>query len=991
MRAAICRGYAGGVASACGVCATLTLVSCAVLSCTSATEGCLGGDDPACLPASPCPALEFSCPSDTELVLRRVERPEDRPSGIKADAAPGDILLQNGSVSVVLAGLDAPRGLAPSGGAIVDLAPREGAAEDAIGHVFQAVGILPDDAAHYDAVELLDQRPSSVSAIFRGRLDARPDMRIATRYELRACDPGLRIRSELFNGARDALPVFLSDAAFWGDRNLTPFVPVPGRGYVHPELDLEHLDRAFGDTPFLVADAHDEASSTYGWLACDARQLSGFHNTTISAVGPERVLLEPFDGLVFERFAAARPGPGLSRAVDTVLAARRMLFGEPTTRVTGKVRAAGAIGDPFAAGERRLSLLFFDSEKQTAVSEIVPNPAGEFELSLPRGRHYRVQPFVLGRAFGAGVEFEADVDVIALNELESPTPGRLHVEVNDAEGEPIVAEVVLIPAAPTSASQVQGSVFGVFDEKRCTPYLGPPHGGSPACNRVLVDATGRTEFWVPPGNYYVYATHGPFWSLARQRVSLRASERQQLSFVLRSLPLLPVDVLSADLHVHAGASFDSNLPERDRALSFIAQGVQVIAATDHDVVTDYASTLRELGLSDRVRVMPGVETTGQILFLRPPGSEIPRVIGHFNFWPLRRDIGLPRNGAPDDERLEPGALMDRMQPLFSGVSVAQMNHPFARGELGRDHGYLSAIGYDPRRAVPPGPNDTPEGQLLRASASGRTNLAFDAQEVMNGASLENFLRYRAGWFSFLNQGILRAGTANSDSHTLAIEVLGYPRNLVLGQPELRAFDPDRFNEAVRRGALIGTNGPVLEVCLKESDGDCLPPSLEARVPSAASKLSVRVSAAPFIPVSEVRFIVNGQQVKTVALPEALPSEPFGVEGLERYRAELDLRELVASSGDAWLVVEAGLPLPLSADLEDDDGLPDTTDNDRDGRVDAKDGIGDFREPARAAPGGAEQSDMRIHVEALAPGVWPTSFSNPIIIDWSGDGFEAPGL
>ena len=152
--------------------------------------------------------------------------------------------------------------------------------------------------------------------------------------------------------------------------------------------------------------------------------------------------------------------------------------------------------------------------------------------------------------------------------------------------------------------------------------------------------------------------------------------------------------------MHAGASFDSSFPERDRALSFVAQGVDVIAATDHDVITSYHRALEELGLSDRVRVMPGVETTGQILFLRPPGADIPRVIGHFNFWPLRHDPSLPRNGAPDDERVEPGELFDRVAELYDGQGVAQLNHPFLGDDLGRDQGYLAAIDYDPRRPVP---------------------------------------------------------------------------------------------------------------------------------------------------------------------------------------------------------------------------------------------------------------------------------------------------
>jgi hypothetical protein len=385
--------------------------------------------------------------------------------------------------------------------------------------------------------------------------------------------------------------------------------------------------------------------------------------------------------------------------------------------------------------------------------------------------------------------------------------------------------------------------------------------------------------------------------------------------------------------------------------------------------------------------MPGVETTGQILFYRPEGADIPKVIGHFNFWPIQRDEQMARNGAPDDERLEPSGLFERMSKYYAGTGVAQLNHPYEGADLGRDQGYFTAIGYDPRKKIPKVPNDTPEGQLVRASSpNGLRNIDFDVQEVMNGARVERNLRHRIGWFSFLNQGILRAGTANSDSHTLATDELGYPRNLVLGGHRLKGFDRERFNGSVRRGEMIGTNGPVLDVCLEGIEGDCKGPSLLPRRPGASSRLRVRVLAAPFIPVEEVRVIVNGKSVRTWPVEENSTLDPFGTTGLLRFETRIALSELAKQNQDVWLVVEAGLPFPLTGDLEDSDGLPDTTDNNGDGRVDAQDGIGEFHEP-----GSVPEGHRRFHVQAIAPGTHSHAFTNPFLIDWAGDGWQAPGL
>jgi hypothetical protein len=430
------------------------------------------------------------------------------------------------------------------------------------------------------------------------------------------------------------------------------------------------------------------------------------------------------------------------------------------------------------------------------------------------------------------------------------------------------------------------------------------------------------------------------------------------------------------------------MPDRDRARTFVAQGIDVIAATDHDVVSSYERAVRELGIAGSVIVMPGVETTGHVLFYYPPGrGDIPRVVGHYNFWPLPYDPNLPRNGAPDDERREPGALFDFVAKMSTERGVVQMNHPFASTTFGRDEGFLTAIGYDPRHVIGVSPPEkSPEGQLLRRPLGGQSALDFDAQEVMNGPGTRSFHRYRVAWHSFLDQGILRAGTANSDTHTLAIGALGMPRNVVLGGHTVAAFDRARFNADVRAGKMIGTNGPIV---LATIDGRS--PSLEAFAPSGLAELALEVRAAPWIPVEEIRILVNGKVVRTVTTEIVRPPDPFGRDGMVRYRGSFRVAELVsglAPDEDAWLVVEAGLPLWPTADL-DDDGVPETTDNDRNGVVDERDHVGldeddYYREPPRP-----RESESRFHAWVVAHGHYSAAFTNPFLLDRKGDGWRAP--
>ncbi len=947
--------------------ALTALLGATVAGCASA-EGCMGGDDGSCLPASACSGLVVVCDADA-VQVRRIDRARSD-AGPKSGAAVSDLLLENGRVRAVFDALAAPHALAPSGGSLIDLEFSDGSAADQLNVVFQAVGILPDDAVRYHTVDVFEGTESA-SLVYRGTLDGRPDFDVVTRYELRACEQGLRIRSELYRAGRDPLAVFPADALFWGDRSLLPFVPGRGLGLHHPELDLETLSEAFVDVPFLTAAAPGTSAAAYAIVPCDSSQAASFHSATLSAIGTPRTILMPGDSIAFERFVGVAQGPGHGAAISLARQTRAALYDESAALLSGRV--VDELGRGVSGAEERVALLVYepapgsnpdDPGERTVVAEVAPDASGRFSVLVPPGPSYRLEVSLFGRPLAQ--HFDVTSSAADLGDLVVPASAELSLRVHDADGEPLIAEIVLIPVDAAAAALYTGSIFGEFRESHCSPFLGPPHGASPACNRALVGGSGELGFAVPPGEYYVYATHGPFWSLARQQVALEPGASSELDFELTPLALLPSGALSADLHVHGAASFDSSLPDRDRALSFVASDVAVIAATDHDVVSDYRAALEELGIADRVRVMPGVETTGQILFYDAPDEDIPRVIGHFNFWPLRFDPGAARRGAPDDELLEPGGLFESVAPLFDGTGVAQLNHPFIESKLGRDEGYFTAVGWDPRQPLPAAPDGSPAGELVRRTAAGRRNIDYDVQEVMNGASISLFLGYRAGWFSLLNQGVLRAGTANSDSHTLAVELLGYPRTVVQGQGTLQDFDAERFNAAVREGRSFGTNGPVLSACIDDA-GACRSPSLTSFSPSSGAALRLSVAAAPWIPVEELRLFVNGAlaSVIPIELPE---TDPFSGT-LRRVETSLDLADIAPDDEDYWIVVECGLPLP--AYTVGDDGLP--------------------RVGASGASGHVSEDDPRFHLQAIAPTTLPLAFTNPFLIDRTGDGWTAPGL
>jgi hypothetical protein len=943
-------------------------------------DGCLSSSDPLCVPPSPCAALAFTCAS-TAAHAARMERPDQRLPGLDAIATPGDLMLSNDYVRAFFDAPEHPHHLATSGGSLLDFAPVGGT--DHLNQVYQITGILPRDGARYTEAQLINE-PGLAAVVFRGTLDGFPRARIVTRYELRACDRGLRVRTEVHHGGREAATWFLSDAWFWGDRSMTPFAPGRGEGFRHRALDLAEIDGSWSTFDWLAASSHvGDGDTSYASVACGRPQFEGVHDPTISAAGLPRTVILPGDGLAFERMIFTGPGNGLASAAALALDAHARMNGGALTEVRG--RLVDTAGNPIGGSETLASMEVYEPGTTTPDdpatiapwSQVVPGADGTFSVRVPADRSYRLQLHRFGRPYGEAVAFRSQGATMVLPDIVRPIPARLSVRVSDAVSmQGVDAELVLVPAEGTEGS-LTGTVHGFF-RNGCAPYLGPPHGSSPACNRALARG-GSVEFALPPGSYTVYAHAGLQRTLGRATVTVTEGTTTPVQISLRDVAVFPQGALMGDFHVHGGRSFDTAFPDRDRVLSFVTSGVDVVIATDHDVCTSYDATVSALGLGDRVTVISGSEQTGLVPFLIRPGSTLPRTLGHWNFWPLRHDPTQLNDGSPDDERQEPGQVFDRMRARVGEQGVIQCNHPVAEMKVGRDEGYLRALGYDPRLPLPMSDDGTGAGYLWRrpGGPTGHRNIDWDTQEVMNGAGVVLNLGYRALWFQMLSQGIIRAGTANSDSHSMVTETMGYPRNVVLGNFPRTGFDRDAFNAAIRGGRIIGTNGPHIEATVMGMDGAPRGPGVTPFVPVAGATLNVEVRAVPWVAVTEVRIIVNGAVSRTLTGADIQqPADPYGTDGVVRWRGSIPLSELTHGR-DAWVVIEAGMPLPRAADLVDDDGYLDHVDGDGDGAIDDTGMV-------RPRPG-----DPRYPLDIVAPGSLPFAFTNPFLVDMDGGGWRAP--
>ena len=126
---------------------------------------------------------------------------------------------------------------------------------------------------------------------------------------------------------------------------------------------------------------------------------------------------------------------------------------------------------------------------------------------------------------------------------------------------------------------------------------------------------------------------------------------------------------------------------------------------------------------------------------------------------------------------------------------------------------------------------------------------------MNGASFEQYRRVREAWYSLLKQGFRRTATGNSDSHG-PDQKAAYPRNYVYVDRE--DFDPRAFDAAIREGRLFVTTGPMI-AAFRANDARM---GETAAAPDGRVRVQLAVAAAAWVPVDEVRLLVNGEVART---------------------------------------------------------------------------------------------------------------------------------
>lgn len=449
-------------------------------------------------------------------------------------------------------------------------------------------------------------------------------------------------------------------------------------------------------------------------------------------------------------------------------------------------------------------------------------------------------------------------------------------------------------------------------------------------------------FWLPMGDYEACLTRGPLAHLETLPVKADISQTTFLREFLALPAALPEGWTTFDLPGPSLGTTGGHLPV-EKLASAMAEGVRVVGVTETDRHPD-AETLRThfraeflvSELTDEMR-----EDIGEGPWVVAGRSSQLAQHGTATALFVPAPVPLRDGGARNATGWTLADFLGQAQGAFTVV-----HRP--RGP----EGLFTRQGFDPAVALGSGANawwnDT-------APYSGSfTQGQFDALELLRGegcdpadptAWFEEFKQVRADWLAILRQQTPAAFTKAlglSAAHFTLDTPVGLARTY-LKAAGFSQEDTSALVEALKSGAAVASTGPFLGVQVANGTATASP---GGNLSAASGSVSVTVTlmASDWVPVDEVRLVVNGAVVQT------LNPATFTVSATDARVRTATVTLPVGTTQDAVLVVEAGVPLTQA---------------------------------------GAYLAGS--YWNRLMRGIYPIAVANPVFIDANGGGYTPPGL
>ncbi len=988
---------------------------------------------------------------------KRIAAPhEDCVGGPLSRCRTNDYLLKNDRIRVVVQ--DVQRnlfGVGQYGGQIIDADLVRNGGPDRDNFEEWSISLNIESTAHYTDLAIVNDGSNGGPAVLRasgvddlldfinassvvagfgapfpaGANDLDIPVSVTTDYILEPGTNYVRVETTVRNLGPSALPIFFGEYMN-GSGQLELFQP--GYGFGEPLVASTCPKNKPNLCNFIAYAGEDEADGvSYGYV----HEIPGSSAFTRDGVTVPQLKVEVLLALIgaaappFTLQPAGDPAEALTLtryfvvgrgAVSDISDARNEIQCLPTGRLEGTVTAAGSpavradvavLGDPIdgpgfdgAPGTPRTGHL-----TRNVVTHARTDDAGRYALTLPPGE-YDVVANLDGSPYEGNLGTPtlhrvvvAPFATVAQN-FALPATGALHVTAVDEIGAPVAAKVSVVGFDPSPDPLNAQSLLGGIISSRTAVFGerfqdGVPHGIAASLFLGPAGDSGVVPF--EPGTYEVFVSRGPEYSLGSSPAVVTSGATERIDAAVERV-IDSTGFIAGDFHVHSIESPDSEVTRAERVTTMLAEGVDFFASTEHDNRVDFQSTIDALGATDLIGTAPGEEVTSFDY-------------GHFNAWPLTIDPlqvnggALDHGGAAPPGQDYPSAGSYALSPdeiialahadAPGSTNTVQINH--IHSHFGLDGGSGLAIDTG---LTPPASKAPAAARRLNPAIGNYFSDDFDALEVWigddRGQIFNNFLGQNAGdWFNLINQGIVRTGIADSDTHNRTINTSGFPRTMVAmptDNPGLLSGFADLVSANVNDGRAIGTNGPMVRVSINAaSTGQTASlahdESTTIATTDGAVEIRVEIQSPTWAEFDRVEYYINPATKRSTRMNVQSGAGPVNV---NRYaiapnvvqNKDVDFMvQTVPVPGTTASRLEATATLPLS-NLQKDIWVV--------VMVKGTDGVS---RPLFPVLPNSLKTDVNTSLDDLLDGnlgedgVTTLAFTNPLFVDVDGGGWTPPGV
>jgi len=392
-----------------------------------------------------------------------------------------------------------------------------------------------------------------------------------------------------------------------------------------------------------------------------------------------------------------------------------------------------------------------------------------------------------------------------------------------------------------------------------------PNNRAHGCVDQYHSEKGDFRVQIPPGKYRVVVTHGIEYSHLEQQVTLAPGATFDFTGKLSRL----VDTrgwVSADYHNHSTQSGDNTCGTPDRIINLVAENIEFAPTTEHNRLYDWRPVIYQLGLSNEIQTVPGMELTG--------------ALAHLNAFPFKPEPFTQDNGAPvwnPDPRITAITLRD-----WQGAEPdrwVQINHPDMVKDFidSRDAGKADG-GFQGLATVIDG-IETQNGNSTDILAGQPFRIGKNAQGKETVQTIREFI-----WLQMLNQGHRYAAMAVNDAHQVYNNGVGGWRMYMPSKSDNPAEIDWRENcRHAKAGHSYLTSGPYLQVTTEDGAG----PGETVRAKDGHVKLKVRVQCTDWIDIDRVQVLVNGRMPPSLNFTRAANPQMFKA-GVVKFEETIDV-------------------------------------------------------------------------------------------------------